>query len=128
MEQMNYYHMYLHSPKWYKTRERRKRIDGYKCAACGSIHNLNVHHLTYKRLGREWIRRDLITLCANCHTLLHKVMKLVKADYKAIKKARFKLLAKWKVKRKIRKLLKKEIKNRATVRALVKIVWRDLKI
>lgn len=73
----SYYSDYLTSPHWKQKREERLRIDNWKCQFCGSISNLNVHHLTYERKGRENAENDLITLCEHCHSRLHDQMKRI---------------------------------------------------
>lgn len=65
------YQEYLQSDHWLKTREERKKIDNYCCALCGSSENINVHHLSYDRVGEEIVELDLITLCNRCHFMLH---------------------------------------------------------
>lgn len=58
---------------WWRVSEERKRIDGNKCAKCGSADRLEVHHLHYvdeygdSLRGRENPELDLITLCHSCH-------------------------------------------------------------
>ena len=66
------YQLYLLSPEWRKLRNRTLERDGYKCQnkRCGSSENLEVHHLTYKRLYKERLS-DLITLCRSCHKKEH---------------------------------------------------------
>ena len=64
------YRAYLLSPEWKKRRERRlKRCNGI-CEYCKSAAAIQVHHLTYKRVFKEWIS-DLRGICLNCHKALH---------------------------------------------------------
>ena len=65
-----FYRLYLDSDIWKKKRRERIEKDGFKCSVCGSAKNLNVHHITYERLGREDLE-DLVTLCRDCHSRLH---------------------------------------------------------
>lgn len=65
------YCAYLHSDLWQQIRLRRLAFDGYICQRCGASQNLDVHHLTYQRRGREDIA-DIITLCRSCHLQHHK--------------------------------------------------------
>ncbi len=45
--------------------------DGWRCQSCGSLSNLQVHHLRPRsRLGDD-AEHNLITLCARCHEELH---------------------------------------------------------
>jgi 5-methylcytosine-specific restriction endonuclease McrA len=38
------------------------------CRVCGSMKNLEAHHRTYERFGRETLA-DVTTLCRACHEL-----------------------------------------------------------
>ena len=61
------YLKYLESSKWSEIRNKRLAIDNYKCAICGNLESLQVHHLIYPNiLGTEHIS-DLVTLCKRCH-------------------------------------------------------------
>ena len=60
------YRDYLKSPQWRKVRLRRLKKDKYSCVLCESRLSLEVHHLTYRRLGWELLS-DLRTLCHECH-------------------------------------------------------------
>jgi len=55
---------------WPIIRECRFRYDNYTCQKCGRKYELQVHHLTYKRFGREELE-DLQTLCTRCHNDIH---------------------------------------------------------
>lgn len=66
------YSDYLLTDHWKELSNKRKSIDGYKCTVCGSTENLNVHHKTYKNIGNEDID-DVITLCHECHVIVHRV-------------------------------------------------------
>lgn len=62
------YQEYLKTSWWQKVRVERLKIDGYKCACCGTEKNLQVHHTDYsKGWFHEDPRQDLITLCKKCH-------------------------------------------------------------
>ena len=67
----NIYSDYIESEEWKAVRRKRMSIDGYQCQMCGTAKNLEVHHLTYERLGHEDMD-DLITLCHKCHEKVHK--------------------------------------------------------
>jgi len=46
--------------------------DGWRCQECGSMDNLQVHHLKPRsRLGSDTLP-NLITLCAICHGKRHR--------------------------------------------------------
>lgn len=63
---------YLNSDEWQTKRLARFHIDNHQCLNCSSTANLECHHTTYKRLGKENVRTDLATLCNNCHSRLHE--------------------------------------------------------
>jgi 5-methylcytosine-specific restriction endonuclease McrA len=45
--------------------------DGWRCQRCGSLLNLEVHHLEYRSHQGQDLEENLITLCAECHRLSH---------------------------------------------------------
>ncbi|WP_434654605.1 HNH endonuclease [Pseudomonas sp. R3-56] len=61
---------YYDSPEWERTRARIIRRDDYQCQACKCSAEC-VHHILYDRLGAE-NDYDLISLCHNCHNVIHK--------------------------------------------------------
>jgi hypothetical protein len=64
------YESYINSDEW---KEKRKNIlirDNYICQICKTNKAVQVHHLTYKRLGNEQ-DFDLISVCLPCHELEH---------------------------------------------------------
>jgi 5-methylcytosine-specific restriction endonuclease McrA len=45
--------------------------DGWRCQVCGSLANLEVHHIMPRsKLGDE-AEENLITLCSQCHRKIH---------------------------------------------------------
>jgi len=53
------------------TRERVLRRDSWRCQECGSMENLQVHHMKRRsQLGGDAMD-NLITLCADCHGKCH---------------------------------------------------------
>lgn len=72
-----HYREYLLSEHWQKLRKKRLSNANRTCYACGSRERLDVHHRTYKRVGREHLS-DLIILCRDCHEAVHKMMKVKK--------------------------------------------------
>jgi 5-methylcytosine-specific restriction endonuclease McrA len=63
------YWQYLFSPHWEATRRRAlQRMP--QCQLCEAERRLDVHHLTYQRLGWEK-ESDLIVLCSRCHEWVH---------------------------------------------------------
>lgn len=61
------YRKYLSSPGWAEKAKARLEFDGYVCQGCGCrgsvIAPLQVHHLSYERVGNEDIEWDLVSLC-----------------------------------------------------------------
>jgi 5-methylcytosine-specific restriction endonuclease McrA len=45
--------------------------DGWRCQLCGSMQNLQVHHLKFRSHSGGDVERNLITLCAECHAQMH---------------------------------------------------------
>ncbi len=66
----NFYKRYILSPEWKLKSIAAIKAAGEKCFKCGSRMFLQVHHLTYKRLGREK-PEDLQVLCGSCHRRVH---------------------------------------------------------
>jgi len=60
--------------KWQKLRLQVMNRDSFKCQACFTQDNLNVHHLYYEAGNKIWEYEpeSLVTLCENCHNILHK--------------------------------------------------------
>lgn len=81
-QQINYtgrYKLYLQSKHWKATREFIiNKYDG-KCELCGKEKGINIHHLTYERLGEE-TENDLMCLCKKCHEVLH-TYSTIPSDY-----------------------------------------------
>jgi predicted HNH restriction endonuclease len=86
---------YLQSEHWRTTRKQALERAGHRCQ-CGmcplaslypheiaenfprSVSRLEVHHLTYERLGAE-APEDLLVLCGLCHRVVHGVAGAVDA-------------------------------------------------
>ena len=65
------YSGYIQSSHWKDIRRQRLAMDGFQCSMCGTAKNLEVHHLTYERLGHEDLD-DLVSLCKRCHAIVHE--------------------------------------------------------
>ena len=66
-----YRNVYLLSPHWRETRQRKIDSVGSKCERCKKkFKSLDVHHKDYSRLGHERMS-DLEVLCRDCHNLEH---------------------------------------------------------
>ena len=62
---------YLHNQHWNDFRHGWwKRHPAARCYRCGSGHPLDLHHLTYERIGRER-DSDVIPLCRADHERAH---------------------------------------------------------
>jgi 5-methylcytosine-specific restriction endonuclease McrA len=46
--------------------------DGWRCQVCGSMQNLQVHHLKFRSRSGGDEEQNLITLCAECHERMHR--------------------------------------------------------
>jgi hypothetical protein len=64
------YETYLNSGKWKEIRKIILERDQYICQMCKINDAVQVHHLTYKRLGNEQLF-DLISVCLDCHNKEH---------------------------------------------------------
>lgn len=64
------YSRYINSHLWKRTKAKILARDNHKCQICGNRGLLHVHHLTYDRFSNE-NDSDLITLCPDCHDLVH---------------------------------------------------------
>src|SRR5262249_45311509 len=60
---------YYSSAAWRHIRAACLARDGYRCRLCNSPDDLQAHHRTYERFGREALH-DLTTLCASCHDVV----------------------------------------------------------
>ena len=68
-----FYKKYLKSEVWKAKKDIVYNIYGKICSRCPSTKFLQVHHLTYDRLGFEHIEKDLIPLCGTCHQKDHHI-------------------------------------------------------
>src|SRR3954466_14769485 len=60
------YRQYLQTPGWRRRRNRALGLAHWQCQKCSARRGLQVHHLTYERLGSEH-DQDLEVLCRDCH-------------------------------------------------------------
>lgn len=70
MKHAHSYGAYLNSPEWKERRREALIAADFRCQACEADEQLEVHHLTYERLGFEH-PRDLMVLCNGCHAFEH---------------------------------------------------------
>jgi 5-methylcytosine-specific restriction endonuclease McrA len=52
-------------------RQRVLRRDGWRCQACGTMSNLEVHHKQFRSRSGDDCEENLITLCFECHDGIH---------------------------------------------------------
>lgn len=64
------YNRYLESPEWKAKRRAVLERDSFVCQGCQNARATQVHHLTYKRKGREMLF-DLVAVCDDCHCEIH---------------------------------------------------------
>lgn len=57
---------------WFEEQRRRTGADAV-CHVCGSGRPLDLHHLSYERMGAE-LYEDLVPLCRRHHEHLHTVL------------------------------------------------------
>jgi hypothetical protein len=67
------YKAYLQTPQWREVRVRALRRAKSRCQLCSKSKGLEVHHRTYKNIGREKLE-DVIVLCFLCHGKFHDVV------------------------------------------------------
>jgi hypothetical protein len=73
------YRDYLRTQAWKNMRRWVLERDDDACTRCGTTVNLEVHHLSYERLGRE-SPDDLLTLCATCHEETHAPERIAREE------------------------------------------------
>lgn len=91
-ESFTHYRDYLKSDHWDAVKFRVFSARGWKCQDCGSGKRLEVHHLSYSRIGHE-ADSDLQVLCFQCHKAKHPG-KAIKRSCRPYRKRRHKSLAK----------------------------------
>jgi hypothetical protein len=67
------YAKYLQSKHWREFRLKILEFWEFRCAICKNRNNLEVHHNTYERIGRERMQ-DCIAVCRDCHKTIHHKM------------------------------------------------------
>jgi hypothetical protein len=64
------YYEHLDSEKWRQLRQKVLARSKGICEGCGVNRAVQVHHLTYRRLGDEMLF-DLAAVCLGCHAKIH---------------------------------------------------------
>ena len=60
------------APQLYEQlRNQVLRRDGWRCQACGTTSNLEVHHKEFRSQSGNDSEQNLITLCTTCHASVH---------------------------------------------------------
>lgn len=72
------YSEYLQSKEWNKLKAKVINRANGTCEGCDTKSILEVHHLTYDRVGME-LMTDLVAFCPNCHRKAHGIT--VKSDW-----------------------------------------------
>lgn len=65
------YQKYLQSAHWRAIKRDYAKQFKRICYLCASVDNLELHHVTYERIGAELLT-DLAYLCENCHGFIHQ--------------------------------------------------------
>jgi len=87
------YLAYLTSPEWARQRQQALARAAFTCVRCRATAGLQVHHLTYQRLGAE-LPDDLTVLCAACHHTVHYALRN-RALQQAERQGQQRLLPRW---------------------------------
>ena len=61
----------LPSAEYQELRTQVLKRDGWRCQLCGKSKDLHVHHLKSRGSLGDDSMRNLITLCAKCHDVIH---------------------------------------------------------
>jgi len=64
------YDHYLRSPVW-KAVKARYRASGMPMSCMCGATDVQIHHLTYDRVGGDELNEDLAPLCRRCHKMAH---------------------------------------------------------
>lgn len=73
------YAAYLKSETWQNKRLERLKLAKFRCSACRSRKEVQVHHLTYARIFQEEMG-DLLPLCDTHHDAAEKLIAAGKLD------------------------------------------------
>lgn len=75
------YKNYTYNSHWQQLRDELYKISNW-CAACGTTLDVDIHHMTYERIGSENIN-DLVLLCRPHHFATHAFYNSLVKDFKA---------------------------------------------
>jgi 5-methylcytosine-specific restriction endonuclease McrA len=62
----------LDANSYHELHRRVLERDSWRCQVCGSMQNLQVHHLKFRSQSGGDEEQNLITLCAECHERAHR--------------------------------------------------------
>jgi len=62
----------LNPVSYEKLRLQVLRRNGWRCQSCGAMSNLEVHHQQFRSDSGYDCEENLITLCASCHSDIHR--------------------------------------------------------
>lgn len=65
-----FYLAYIRSTAWKLRKAERMTLANGTCECCGFASAVEVHHLSYDRLGDEALA-DMLALCSDCHRAQH---------------------------------------------------------
>lgn len=68
------YSKYIVSESWKNFTKRFYKKNKKECASCSGKTEIDIHHMTYERLGHE-LMEDVVALCNDCHFSFHERMK-----------------------------------------------------
>lgn len=124
------YAVYLRTSYWKRMRVKILQRDGGKCVRCGKA-AVQIHHLTYARLGRE-DDQDLVSVCGTCHQDVHHIgirlptPKRIKTSKKKRKKLNAKVNRAKQVEAAVKKAMRKgwDSKDPEVQRVIDAMRWR----
>lgn len=100
------YKEYLNSEHWIEF-SRRIRKEHPVCKDCGNELNLQVHHLTYRRINKE-LDEDVVVLCRGCHIIRHFKAKKIRRERRKLVPRKPKFGKRWKEKLEKQKRIQEE--------------------
>lgn len=65
------YQVYLHSEHWADVKQRFRESKRPKTCIVCNYPKIELHHISYDKLGEERIDKDIIPLCRKCHQKIH---------------------------------------------------------
>lgn len=86
--QSEFYRQYMRSEEWQRKKQQRLEIDNHACCMCGrpeskTRNGLQIHHISYRRLGNENVYEDICSLCPACHLKIHRFYNRTRQEVRA---------------------------------------------